>query len=174
MKTTPTSAPQPAARRVAAQRIDAAHQFDMSAIAAVAAGASVADYTQIPVLPVQGAVGRDGQGPFTFDVSEVVANVRANGADVPVFLDHKTGTAVGWIDHNATPVQMPDGTWEWPVQYTEEGARLLSTGSYRYNPPTWLFIQNPAIQGRKAGRIVGLLEVSLTNLPNQYLLAPSR
>jgi hypothetical protein len=169
MKTKPTPAPKPAARRVAAQRIDAAYQFDMSPVAAAEVGAPATDYTQIPVLPRSGAMGRDGRGPFTYNVATVVANVLANGADVPIFLNHETGKAYGWIDHKASPIPMPDGSWEWPVRYTPEGQALLSAEAYRYNSPTWLFLQDPAVTDRQAGEIVGLLENSLVNLGNQYL-----
>lgn len=159
----------PRTRKVAAQRIDAAHQFDMSGIAAAVAGAQTVDYTQIPVLPPSGAMGRDGRGPFTYDIDTVVANVAANGADIPVFIDHQTGKALGWLSHKAKPIPMLDGSWDWPLYYTEEGMSLLRSDAYRYNSPTWLFIQDPSIQDRQAGQIVGILEVSLTNLPNQYL-----
>lgn len=160
--------PASSTRRVPAQRVRS-FNFSMSPIAEAAAGATGQDYSRIPVLPPSGAVGRDGRGPFTFDIEVVKANVRANGQDVPVFLDHEPGRAYGWIDHTAEPVQMPDGSWEWPVSYTEEGLHLLRTRGYRYNSPTWLFLQDPNVTDRQAGQIVGLLEVSLTNLPNQYL-----
>jgi len=152
-------------RKASAQRLDAAFSFDLTATAGAVAAES---FTRIPVLPPQGAVGRDGRGPFTYDIAVVTANVRANGADIPVFLDHEPGIARGWIDHKAEPVAMPDGSYEWPVSYTDEGLALLTSRAYRYNP-TWLFIQDPATTDRQAGRIVGVLEVSLTNLPNQFL-----
>jgi len=153
-------------RKASAQRLDAAFSFDLTAVAGAVA---VESFARIPVLPAQGAIGRDGRGPFTYDIAVVVANVRANGADIPVFLDHEPGLARGWIDHKADPFPMADGSWEWPVSYTDEGLALLMSRAYRYNSPTWLFIQDPAVTDRQAGRIVGVLEVSLTNLPNQFL-----
>ncbi len=156
----------PTTRKASAQRLDGAFSFDLTATAAAVAEQA---FKTVPVLPPQGAVGRDGRGPFTYDIAVVAANVRANGADIPVFLDHEPGVARGWIDHTADPVAMPDGSYEWPVEYTAEGLALLTSKAYRYNSPTWLFIQDPAITDRQAGRIVGVLEVSLTNLPNQFL-----
>lgn len=156
----------PTTRKASAQRLDGAFSFDLTATAAAVAEQA---FKTVPVLPPQGAVGRDGRGPFTYDVAVVAANVRANGADIPVFLDHEPGVARGWIDHTAEPVAMPDGSYEWPVEYTAEGLALLTSKAYRYNSPTWLFIQDPTVKDRQAGRIVGVLEVSLTNLPNQFL-----
>lgn len=153
-------------RKVSAQRLDGAFDFALTATAEAVASEA---FKTIPVLPAQGAIGRDGRGPFFYDIEEVKANVRANGADIPVFLDHEPGVARGWIDHTAEPIAMPDGSWEWPVEYTAEGLALIASKAYRYNSPTWLFLQDPAITDRQAGRIVGVLEVSLTNLPNQYL-----
>lgn len=156
----------PTTRKASAQRLDGAFSFDLTATAAAVAEQA---FKTVPVLPPQGAVGRDGRGPFTYDVAVVAANVRANGADIPVFLDHEPGVARGWIDHTASPVAMPDGSYEWPVEYTAEGLALLTSKAYRYNSPTWLFIQDPTVKDRQAGVIVGVLEVSLTNLPNQFL-----
>lgn len=156
--------------KATAQRIDAAYQFDMSPVAAAAStGTTAPDYTSIPVLPPSGSMGRDGRGPFTYTLETVVANVRANGADIPIFLDHETGQAYGWIDHLADPTPQPDGSYEWPVRYTAAGLALVSSEAYRYNSPTWLYLQNPAIPDRQAGEIVGVLENSLVNLPNQPL-----
>lgn len=156
----------PTTRKASAQRLDGAFSFDLTATAAAVAEQA---FKTVPVLPPQGAVGRDGRGPFTYDVAVVAANVRANGADIPVFLDHEPGVARGWIDHTADPVAMPDGSYEWPVEYTAEGLALLTSKAFRYNSPTWLFIQDPTVKDRQAGVIVGVLEVSLTNLPNQFL-----
>lgn len=171
--TTPTSTPTPQNGQARTQA-QASCQFyleDSLVPAAEGAEADNARFASIPVLPAPGAVGRDGRGPFTYDIAEVVANVRANGADIPVFLDHMPGKAVGWLDHTASPIAQADGSYEWPVSYTEEGLALLRSRGYRYNSPTWWFVQDPAVEDRQAGRIVGLQEVSLTNLPNQYLRA---
>lgn len=156
----------PTTRKASAQRLDGAFSFDLTATATAVAEQS---FKTIPVLPPQGAIGRDGRGPFTYDIEVVAANVRANGADIPVFLDHEPGVARGWIDHTAAPIAMADGSYEWPVEYTAEGLALLTSKAYRYNSPTWLFIQEPTVKDRQAGVIVGVLEVSLTNLPNQFL-----
>jgi phage I-like protein len=153
-----------ATRKVTAHRLAATAHFDMSAVTPAADGTA-----RIPVLPPSGFTGRDGRGPFNYDIAVVTANVRANGADVPVFLDHLPGKAFGWLNHQADPVQMADGSWEWEVRYTDEGAQALASAAYRYNSPTYLFRQDPSIQDRQAGQVVGLLEVSLTNLPNLYL-----
>ncbi len=155
-------------KRVSAQRLRS-FNFAMLPVAEAAAEVNEALFTRIPVLPPSGSIGRDGRGPFTWDIATFVANVRANGQDVPVFLDHEPGKAYGWLDHQAAPVVVEDGSVEWPVKYTEEGLLLVRSGAYRYNSPTWLFRQDPAIQDRQAGQILGLLEVSLINLPNQYL-----
>lgn len=151
-------------KTVSAQRLERSFHFDISA---VAAGATVVDYTQIPVLPASGSVGRDGRGPFTYRIETVAASVLANGADIPVFLNHDaSGDAVGWIDHTASPLQGSDGGWEWPVRYTDAGLAKLRTEAFRYTSPTLLILQDPAITDRQAGEVVGLLEVSLVNLPN--------
>jgi phage I-like protein len=152
-------------RKAIAHRLDASAHFDMSTVAAPT-GVSV---TRLRVLPPSGFSGRDGRGPFTYDIGVITANVRANGADIPVFLDHMPGKAFGWLNHQADPVQMDDGSWEWDVRYTEEGTAALASAAYRYNSPTYLFMQDPSVNDRQAGMVVGLLEVSLTNLPNLYL-----
>lgn len=154
-----------ATRTVTAHRLDASTHFDMSGVAAPDSNG----VTRIPILPPSGFTGRDGRGPFTYDLAVVVANVRGNKADIPIFLDHMPGKAFGWLNHLADPVPMADGSVEWEVRYTEEGSALIATGAYRYNSPTYLFMQDPAIQDRQAGYVVGILEVSLTNLPNLYL-----
>lgn len=152
--------------------VQATCQFDLGdRLVPAAEGVQDPRFATMPVLPPSGAVGRDGRGPFTYDINEIIENVRANGADIPVFLDHNSGAAHGWHDHLATPVQMPDGSWEWPVAYTSEGFDHLLSKRYRYNSPTWLYIQDPTIKDRVAGRIVGIHENSLVNLPNQYLRA---
>ena len=154
-----------ATRKATAHRLDASALFDMSTVSAAVEGT----IARIPVLPPSGFSGRDGRGPFTYDIGVIAANVRANGADIPVFLDHMPGKAFGWLNHQADPAQMDDGSWEWEVRYTEEGAAALASAAYRYNSPTYLFMQDPSIQDRQAGQVVGMLEVSLTNLPNLYL-----
>jgi hypothetical protein len=159
--TTPATSTPARTRKATAQPVDIAFNFLMTETA----------LASIPVLPPNGAVGRDGRGPFTFDINTVVANIRANAQDIPVFIDHETGKALGWIDHKAQPVQAADGSWEWPVSYTAEGRELVASKGYRYNSPTFLYIQNKGITGRAAGVIVGILEVSLTNLPNLVLRA---
>ncbi len=156
----------------ASTQVKASCQFDLGdRLAAAPEGAQDVRFTTMPVLPPPGAIGRDGRGPFTYDIQEVIANVRANGADIPVFLDHNSGAAFGWHDRLAMPVQMPDGSWEWPVTFTAGGVEKLQSKMYRYNSPTWWFIQDPEIKDRAAGRIVGIHENSLTNLPNQYFRA---
>lgn len=124
------------------------------------------DLTLIPVLPPSGTVGRNGVGPFVYDIDELVAAIRAVGSDVPVFLNHNTnGDAVGWIDHRATPVPNAEGGWDWPVQMTEAGAEKLRTKAYRYTSPT-LLCSRAVPAGASVGPVIGLFEVSLVNLPN--------
>lgn len=140
--------------------------FDLSARAA-----DSADLSRIPVLLPSGAMGRDGRGPYTFDIAALTANIRSQGADIPVFIDHLPGRAVGWIGHTKPLIAMPDGTYEAEVSYTAEGLDLLKSKSYRYNSPTYWLVQDPRVLDRQAGEIVGLLGVSLTNLPNLPLRA---
>lgn len=159
-----------ATRKATAARLDASCQFALAAFSADSATDGIdTKYSRIPMLPVQGAIGRDGRGPFTYNVATVTANMRANAQNIPVFLDHQPGRAFGWGDYTADLIPMPDGTWELPVTYTDEGLAAVQSKAFDYNSPTWLFIQDPTITDRQAGEIVGFLEVSLTNLPNQYL-----
>lgn len=152
---------------VSAQRLERSFHFDMSAATADAPDALAVDYSRIPVLPVSGSTGRDGRGPFSYRIETVAASVLANAADIPVFLNHDAaGDAVGWIDHTASPLQGADGGWEWPVRYTPAGLEKLRTEAFRYTSPTLLILQDPSVTDRQAGEVVGILEVSLVNLPN--------
>jgi phage I-like protein len=155
-------------KRVAAQRLDTAYNFTLAPVAEAAVEAAGSDTVLMPFLPAQGSIGRDGRGPFTYDLDVVMANIRANAQDIPVFLDHQPGKAYGWQSYTADPVENADGTYSLPAKMTGDGLLHLRTQAYRYNSPTWLFIQDPAITDRQAGRIVGLVENSLVNLPNQY------
>lgn len=159
----------PATRKVTAQRLDASGQFDLGTFGADASDAVDTKYTRIPVLPKQGAIGRDGRGPFTYDLERIKANMRANGQRIPIFIDHQPGRAYGWCDNEADFIAMADGTYELPVEYTTEGLSEVQSKAYSYNSPTWWFIQDPNVTDRQAGEIVGIDEVSLTNSPNQYL-----
>lgn len=66
--------PTPITRRVPAKRLEKTFNFDMTAIAAAAADTSTPDFSRISVLPPVGAIGRDGRGPFTFNINVVTAN----------------------------------------------------------------------------------------------------
>lgn len=120
--------------------------------------------TVLPPLPEGGLFMRDGTGPFTYDIRKVVERTKANRADIPVYLDHViVGKAYGWIDHSAEPVQGPDGGWEWPVTFTEEGQALLRARAYRYTSMGFHYI--PSSGGAKGGEIVGFYENSLVTRP---------
>lgn len=136
------------------------------------------DLAWMPVLPPLGPDGtvstRDGRGPFTYNLSEVVANTRANAADIPVYLDHvATGSAYGWLAHAAEPRKGADGGYEWPVEYTEDGTRLVTSKAYRYTSMGFRFIPDAACLAARAagnfsaesGRIVSFFENSLVTRP---------
>lgn len=133
----------------------------------------------IPVLPPLPADGsglksRDGRMvQLYYDLAEVVANTKANKADIPVYLDHTTtGEAYGWIDHTADPIQGPDGGWEWPVTYTAKGEELVRSKAYRYTSMGFNYLPDAAAQAAKtagntriSGRIVKFYENSLVTRP---------
>lgn len=136
------------------------------------------DLAWMPVLPPLGPDGtvstRDGRGPFTYNLAEVVANTRANAADIPVYLDHvATGSAYGWLAHAAEPRKGTDGGYEWPVEYTDDGTRLVTSKAYRYTSMGFRFIPDAACLAARAagnfdaqsGRIVSFFENSLVTRP---------
>lgn len=158
-----TTAKLPRKRKVQAKRLDG-FSFDLYGIDP----AVTPDFAYIPMLPASGTKTRDGRGPFTYNIETVKANMRANGADVPVFLDHNRGAAYGWVNRNGEPRQMPDGTWEWPVVYTEDGLEYVQSKAYRYTSPGFLYIP---IGKTVSGEITDIEEISVTNAPAMHMRA---
>jgi hypothetical protein len=129
------------------------------------------DTKRIPILPgPSGFIGRDGRRYF-YDIEQLNASILANAADVPVFVDHQPGRAVGWSPC-APLIPVGDG-YEAEVKYTAEGEELLRSNAYRYDSPTYWVVARPTADGSPAMDfdIVGLMEVSLTNLPNLRMRA---
>lgn len=57
-----------------------------------------------------GLTRRDGCGRLTDDITTIAANVLADGADIPTFLDQGPGKAFGGLNRQADPLEMAGGS----------------------------------------------------------------
>lgn len=124
-------------------------------------GDSVPDWVHLFLLGEMTA--RDGRTFRLSDPAALVASFEKNGADLPFDIEHATSIkgaegeeapAVGWIKELDVRA---DGIWA-RVDWTERGADLIRSRSYRYASPGFMVEQ-------KSGEVLRLLHAALTNQP---------
>lgn len=127
----------------------------------------------VMLIPAGEFSGRDGRGPFRLaEPQRVIAATEALGmsAGVPIDYDHATdfaapegrpAPAAGWIRE----LQERAGALWGRVEWTEHGAKALTSREYRY--------LSPVFQYSPDGGVTRLLRAGLTNNPNLYLTAIS-
>ena len=113
-------------------------------------------------------VGRDGRSWKNDDPYGVVEAFAANGADLPVDIEHATehkarkgdpAPAVGWIKD----VEVREGGSTWGrTEWTTTGRRMIENGEYRYLSPVFNY-------DRQTNKIARLFSAGLTNQPNLRL-----
>lgn len=139
-------------------------------------GATPPEWVQL--LPAGPKVeGRDGRKFTVKDMAAIIAAFRANGADLPIDLEHATelkapngepAPAAGWIRELE---DRPDGTLWARVGWTPSGAKALEAppglmSEYRY--------LSPVLWHDKKGNVVAIDSAALVNKPNLRLQALNR
>jgi hypothetical protein len=114
------------------------------------------------------------KGTFTFDETasqSVMADYTAHGIDLMIDYDHASlasvtldpalaGKAAGWFN-----IEVRNGElWAVNVRWTEPAAEALRRKEWRF--------MSPAFQTEDSGRVTGLLNVALTNIPATRKLQP--
>lgn len=134
-------------------------------------GGTAPDMVQL-TPPGPNVDGRDGRKWILPNPEAVIAAFRDHGADLPIDIEHATqlkagngepAPAVGWI----TDMEVRDGALWGAVNWTEDGARAVSSGAYRYLSPAFRFEQ-------ARGEILRMTSAGLTNQPNLHLEALNR
>ena len=119
---------------------------------------------EIVLMPAGNILARDGRTFVNDDPAAIVAAFIANNADLPIDLEHaseikapkgEAAPAVGWIKK----LVARDGGISATVEWTEDGARYLTSKAYRYI--------SPAFAHDKAApfRIKRIVSAGLTNQP---------
>lgn len=127
----------------------------------------------VQVLPAGIFAGRDGRGPYTADVEAVVAATMRYlaGAELPLDYDHQTehtvengqpAPASGWVKELQGRAE--GGLWA-RVAWTPKAAAAIVAREYRYLSPVFFH--------SKAGEVLRLDSIALTNKPNLQLKALS-
>lgn len=125
--------------------------------------------TEIVLLPAGAVPGRDGRAWVNDRPDDVVAAFKAYGADLPIDVEHATelkgpkgepAPAHGWIKS----LSSQDGAIRARVEWTEDGARLITSNAYRYISPAFGF-------QKTSGRVTHLVSAGLTNKPNLHIPA---
>jgi phage I-like protein len=105
------------------------------------------------------------KGLVLFDddsAASVMSRYEKHGTDLPIDYGHgmlsvvttpDSGVAAGWF----SPETREDGLYAVNVEWTEKASKALRAREYRYF--------SPAIEVDDDGRMVGLINVALTNLP---------
>jgi len=124
---------------------------------------------EFQVLPF-GLIEMKGYGPATLDedgAEKIIAEFTRRGLDMVIDYEHQTlkdiqAPAAGWIKQLTWKGEA--GLWA-VVDWTQQAAGYLANKEYRYFSPVVLMEE-------KTGRIVGLLNVALTNMPRIDNLKP--
>lgn len=150
------------------RRMASINHIQLSGIALNAEGDAAPAWVQlVPAGP--DVIGRDGRRWSLPDPAVVVAAFAANGAEMPIDIEHATqlkggrgepAPAVGWID----AVEVRTGSIWGRVAWCAEGAAAVATRAYRYLSPVFRF--DPP-----TGAIRSLISAGLTNNPNLHLAA---
>lgn len=124
--------------------------------------------TRIQLLPPSGFSGRDGRGPYTFDINSLQAAFDAYGMQrLPIDFEHQSLSAMdkadptpaaGWYGR---PEADPDGSVWAPVEWTGKTTAFIAAREYRYI--------SPVFTADKAGLIHTLVGAGVTNNPNLQL-----
>jgi phage I-like protein len=125
----------------------------------------------IELIPAgEDVVGRDGRAWVNTDPEAILEAFDANGADLPIDIEHATqlkgangdhAPAAGWIKS----LEVREGGSIWGlVEWVGSGVYLVREKEYRYISP--VFSYNP-----KTGQIIALKSAGLTNNPNLQLTA---
>lgn len=139
---------------------------------ALALNAQAGAPATITLLPAGVMVGADGRRFVNDDPAAVIAAFEAGGLDLPIDVEHATelkgpkgepAPAHGWIKK----LKALNGAIVAEVEWTEDGARLVTSKAYRYVSPAFLHRKDD-------GRVARLLSVGLTNRPNLELPALNR
>lgn len=114
--------------------------------------------------------GRDSRAWVNDDPQGIVDAFKANGADLPIDIEHATelkapngdpAPAVGWVK----ALELRDGGAIWGlVEWNNEGRWLMEDKSYKYLSPVFTF-------DTQTKRILQLYSAGLTNQPNLHLTA---
>lgn len=125
----------------------------------------------IEVIPGGETVeGRDGRKFKNGNPQAVVEAFDANGADIPIDIEHSTelkapngdpAPAMGWIKGLEA---REDGSIWALVHWTDEGRWIVESRQYRYISPVFIY-------NAKSGEILRLTSAGLTNNPNLHLTA---
>jgi len=141
-----------------------------TAAVAIALAAEGGAPAEIALMPAGNIIARDGRTFVNDDPAAIVAAFNANNADLPIDLEHaseikapkgEAAPAVGWIKK----LVARDGGIAAVVEWTEDGARYLTSKAYRYI--------SPAFAHDKASpyRIKRIVSAGLTNQPAFHLPA---
>lgn len=125
----------------------------------------------VELIPAgENITGRDGRSWVNDDPQGVVDAFTANGADLPIDIEHATeikapqgeyAGAVGWIK----AVEVREGGSIWGlVEWTDQGRWMIQDKSYRYLSPVFTY-------NTQTKRILQLYSAGLTNQPNLHLTA---
>lgn len=126
----------------------------------------------VQLTPGPELAARDGRFWRLSDPAAVVAAFAANGADLPVDIEHATqikgaagdpAPAVGWIREIA---ERAGRIWA-RIDWTEAGRSLIATRAYRYISPAFA-------ASKTTGEVLSIVSAGLTNTPALRLAALSR
>lgn len=125
----------------------------------------------VELIPAGRFSGRDGRGPWFSDIPAILqafASDQAGSIEPVVDYDHQTcvvlqtgqrAEAAGWIKQ----LEARDGAIWGRVEWVAEAALDITARRYRYLSPVFDY--------DATGRIVKLISVALTNVPNLFLRA---
>jgi len=106
-----------------------------------------------------------GRGHYLFDRADgerIIAEFARRGVEIPADYEHqallakingKPAPASGWV----TALRLTEAGLEADVTWTETAARMIAAKEYRYT--------SPAFPRGEDGRVLGLINFALTNLP---------
>lgn len=114
--------------------------------------------SEIMLLPASPVIGRDGRS-FTYSIDNLLLGWEKHSQDIPIDVDHKSEygfstEASGWIKS----IFSRDSQLWASVEWTDDGAKLVSQKKYRYI--------SPAFYTNEFNEVQFLSSVALTNHPN--------
>lgn len=125
--------------------------------------------TDIKLIPREGTItGRDGRSWVNDKPGAIVSAFNSAGVELPVDIEHSSqlkapkgecAPAVGWIK---MLIMNPYGEIWGTIEWTDLGRELIETKAYRYISPVFAYEMSSM-------RIIKLISVGLTNIPNLFL-----